>query len=139
MIKAIFFDCFGVLTDFGKHKNTELLGYIAELSRTYSIGIISNVGSAWIRDSLLTPAEQRLFSDMVLSFEVGMTKPDAEMFTLAAERLGVVPNEAVMIDDQEACCQAATSVGMQAVLYTNVIQLRAELDALLATTADANN
>ena len=123
----------------GSHKNTELLRYIAELSRHYKIGIISNVGSAWIRESFLTPTEQALFNDMVLSFEVGMSKPDAEMFTVAAERLKVEPREAVMIDDQEAYCQAATSVGMRAVVYTNFVQLRAELEALLASASDAND
>lgn len=123
----------------GNHKNTELLHYIAELSSRYKIGIISNVGSAWIKESFLTPAEQALFSDMVLSFEVGMSKPDPEMFILAAERLNVEPSEAVMIDDQEAYCLAATSVGMRAVVYTNVVQLRTELDALLADTANTND
>ena len=70
------------------HKNTELLDYIRTLKPTYKIGLLSNVSSNWIH-TFLTKPELDLFDDLVLSFEVGMTKHDARIFSLTSGRLGV--------------------------------------------------
>jgi putative hydrolase of the HAD superfamily len=114
-------------------KNTALLDYIRELrSRGLAVGMISNVASNWIRDSFLTPEEQELFDVMVLSFEVGMTKPDPRIFMLACERLRVGPHEAVMIDDIERYCTAARAEGLQAIVYSNMQQLKGDLEPILS-------
>ncbi|MBA3758788.1 HAD-IA family hydrolase [Candidatus Saccharibacteria bacterium] len=112
-------------------KNDTLLTYITELKKNYSIGLLSNIGSNWVRDSFLTDEEQTLFNQMVFSFEVGMNKPDSRMFELVANRLGVEPSEAIMIDDQVTYCQAAHSTGMQAIVYQDFEQFKTELEQLL--------
>lgn len=119
------------LHDGGVAKNTALLKYIEQLSQKYKLGIISNISSNWIREQLLTAAEQKLFGAMVFSYEVGMTKPDSRMFTLAAERLGVAPEEAVMIDDIESFVLAARDMGMQGIVYHDFDQMKQELEVLL--------
>lgn len=53
---------------------------------------------------------------VVLSFEVGIAKPDAGIYLTALERLRVAPDEAVFVDDQAAYCDGATTVGMSAYL-----------------------
>lgn len=53
---------------------------------------------------------------VVLSFEVGVAKPDAGIYLTALERLRVAPDEAVFVDDQAAYCDGATTVGMSAYL-----------------------
>jgi putative hydrolase of the HAD superfamily len=58
-----------------------------------------------------------LFDDIVCSAEVGMAKPEAEIFRLAASRLGVAPEECVFVDDWDQNIEAATKVGMTGVLY----------------------
>jgi HAD superfamily hydrolase (TIGR01509 family) len=114
-------------------KNTGLLAYIAELhQRGLKLGILSNVGSNWIRDTFLTPEEANLFDDFVLSYEVGLLKPDPQMFELAAERLGIETGEAVMVDDKERYCIAATDIGMKAVQFESLAQFKADLEKLLA-------
>lgn len=113
-------------------KNEELLAYIAELKKTYKIGLISNIASNWIRDTLLTDDEQKLFDKMVLSFEVGMTKPDPRIFKLAAVQLSVEPTEVIFIDDIETYCTAARGVGMRAIVYQDFAQLKRDLEAILA-------
>lgn len=112
-------------------KNTELLEYIRRLKLKYKIGLISNVGTNWIRDYFLTKEEQSLFDDMVLSFEAGTTKPDPQIYQMALQRLGIKPEEAIFIDDLEPYCDAARAVGMQAINYDNFKQLKADLEPLL--------
>jgi putative hydrolase of the HAD superfamily len=53
---------------------------------------------------------------VVLSFEVGVAKPDAGIYLTALERLRVAPDEAVFVDDQAAYCDGATAVGMTSYL-----------------------
>jgi len=53
---------------------------------------------------------------VVLSFEVGVAKPDAGIYLTALERLRVAPDEAVFVDDQASFCDGASTVGMSAYL-----------------------
>lgn len=114
-------------------KNNALIDYIAELKREgYKIGMVSNIASNWIRESLLTPTEQELFDEMIFSFEVGMAKPDPRIFILACERLRVSAHEAVMIDDVESYCEAAKAEGLHAINFTDLGKLKTELTAILS-------
>lgn len=117
-------------------KNIDLLRLIKQLRSSYKIGILSNVGSGWVRDEFLKPQEVGLFDDMVLSFEVGLAKPDQEIFQLACKRLGVMPKNALFVDDYDEYCRAAKDVGMQAILYKDFIQFKQQLQELLTNTND---
>jgi len=114
------------------YKNTELLDYIAQLKPKYKIGLLSNVASNWIRDRFLTPEEQALFDEFILSYEVGLTKPDKEIYKLSAECLGTEISECLLVDDVEYYGQAAQELGMKFVLYKNFGQAKAEIEAALA-------
>jgi len=117
----------------GPVKNAGLLTYISELhDRGMKLSILSNVGSNWIREQFLAPEERALFDDFVLSYEVGMLKPDERMFELAAERLEVAMDEVVMVDDKERYCTAAQETGMQAIQFDSLTQFKADLEKLLA-------
>ena len=116
----------------GHTKNQELLEHIARLKKNYKIGIISNVGTAWIREQFLTTDEQALFDDMVLSFEVGLSKPDPLIYELTCQRLNVLPQEVVFIDDLQSYCHAAEAVGMQGIQYQGFSQYKEAIEVLLA-------
>jgi putative hydrolase of the HAD superfamily len=51
--------------------------------------------------------------EVVLSCDVGVTKPDAAIFELACARLGVAPHEAAFVDDQAKYCLGAATVGIE--------------------------
>jgi epoxide hydrolase-like predicted phosphatase len=120
------------LLDNDAYKNVELLKLIAELKPNYKIGLLSNVASNWIRDQFLTTGEQELFDDLVFSYEVRMTKPDPRIFELAVERLGVKPDECILIDDVEYYCDAARESGLEAICYQDLQQTKTQLDGLLS-------
>lgn len=59
------------------------------------------------------------FDAVVISGEVGMRKPEPEIFLLAAEQSGLEPRECVFIDDLEHNVAAAMEVGMIGILHTD--------------------
>ncbi len=111
--------------------NEQLFAYIAnELKPKYKIGMLSNAGYDVVT-SLFHKSQMQLFDVCILSYEVGLVKPDPRMYKLVAERLGVIVNECVMIDDQQRHCAGAVSVGMQAVYYQDFEQMKRDLSKLL--------
>jgi putative hydrolase of the HAD superfamily len=72
-----------------------------------------------------------LFDPIIYSHEVGLMKPDARVFALTAERLGLPPSALVHVDDVVANIDGARAAGLQAVLHTHTARTVAELDRLL--------
>ena len=70
------------------------------------------------------------FDGIVLSGEVGVSKPDPRIFEVMAQRLGVDPATAVFIDDSRANVAAASALGYQAIHFTAPDELRDELTGL---------
>jgi putative hydrolase of the HAD superfamily len=90
-------------------------------------GLISN---SWVMGHY--DAELRaLFDAVVISGEVGLHKPQPEIYTLAAERLGVMPERCVFVDDLRENCAGAESVGMATVLHRDPAETIASLEELL--------
>lgn len=52
------------------------------------------------------------FDEIVLSFEVGLRKPDPAIYRFALDRLGVAPERSVFVDDQPAYCDGAAALGI---------------------------
>lgn len=113
------------------HKNVPLLGYIAELKKDYKIGLLSNVSTDWITREFLSAEERALFTDMVFSYQVGITKPDSGVYQLTADRLGEKPEDCVLIDDSELNCNGAEKTGMKAIKYDNFETLKSQLKSML--------
>lgn len=130
MIKAIVFDCFGVLLVDGV-KNELLLNYIKLLRRDYKTGLLSNIISGGLETIFNTEELEQHFELRVASEDVGMAKPDPQIFELVCEKLGVTPEESVMIDDIPRYIEAAKAVGMKGIVYQDFVQMQQELDALL--------
>jgi len=102
------------------HKNHRLINHIRESLRPqYRVGILSNIASDWVTRTLLDEQEQALFDVMVFSYQVGVAKPDPEIFHVACQRLDLPPAEILFIDDVPNNVSAAQSVGMQAAVYTD--------------------
>ena len=114
-------------------KNHALLDLIQTLKTHYKIGLMSNISSDWITSEFLSPEEQLLFDSMVLSYEVGMIKPDARMYILACERLRVAPHEALMVDDRMEYVEGAREAGLSGIHYQDLRSFKQQLNELLAT------
>jgi len=79
-------------------------------------GLVSNSWSTAHYDRGLLA---ELFDVSVISAEVGLHKPQPEIYLLAARRLGVEPSECIFVDDLRENCDGAEAVGMTAVRHRN--------------------
>jgi epoxide hydrolase-like predicted phosphatase len=115
----------------GDSLDLDLVDYIRSLRPQYKIGLLSN---AWddLRDMLENGWKiSGVFDTIVISAEVGVVKPDPEIYHIILERLGVAPAEAVFVDDFSENVVGARAVGMHAIRFKNSHQARAELDQIL--------
>jgi len=72
-------------------------------------GLLSNSWSTGHYDRGLL---EELFDGVVISGEVGLHKPQPEIYRLAAERVGVAPEDCLFVDDLRENCEGAEAVGM---------------------------
>jgi putative hydrolase of the HAD superfamily len=108
--------------------NAELADYFRRLRPRYKTGVLSNsfVGAREREQEAHGFAE--MCDVIVYSHEVGCLKPDPQIYHLVCERLGVLPEEAVLLDDLVANVDGARAVGMRAVLFSDNRQAIADLN-----------
>jgi epoxide hydrolase-like predicted phosphatase len=91
-------------------------------------GLISNSWGLGIYDR----APVDLFDETVISGDVGLHKPQPEIYTLACERLGVEPGDCVFVDDLRENITGAEAVGMTGLLHRDSAETVARLEELLS-------
>jgi putative hydrolase of the HAD superfamily len=91
-------------------------------------GLVSN---SWGRGRYDRDLFPELFDGVVISGEVGLHKPQPEIFLLGAERIGAEPGDCVFVDDLRENCAGAEAVGMTAVLHRGADETLARLEELL--------
>ena len=115
-----------------QHLIPEHVALVRALRPAYRIGILSNADPSLrnrLRDGL---GIHDLFDTIVCSAEVGMAKPEPEIYRLAATQLGLAPEACVFVDDHEPNVVAAEEVGMRGILFRvdRGHDLRGKLEAL---------
>jgi len=78
-----------------------------------------------------------LFDDVVLSYEVNLTKASPEIFKLALSRIDIKPNEAVFVDDRELNLQVADKMGIKTILFSSVTDLNNKINNILKEVSKA--
>ncbi|MGH3366174.1 MAG: HAD family hydrolase [Nocardioidaceae bacterium] len=71
-----------------------------------------------------------MFDVVVISGEVGLRKPEREIFDLTCTRLGVAAAGCVLVDDLEVNVTAAADLGMTAVLHRSYDETAARVQEL---------
>lgn len=112
--------------------DAKLLDYIKQLRDTYKTAVLSNANRGVLQDKIGAERLKECFDEVVVSAELGMVKPDPEIYRYTAERLNVAVPECVFIDDLEGHLAAARELGMKAILYQSFEQSKTDLEKLLA-------
>ncbi|KUP95507.1 HAD family hydrolase [Thermobifida cellulosilytica] len=68
------------------------------------------------------------FDGVVISGEVGMRKPEPEIFLHALELVGLGPRDCVFVDDVESNVEAAEALGMTGILHRDPAETRERLE-----------
>jgi len=89
--------------------------------------ILSNMGPDVLRTMRQEFSWLAHFNHLTWSCELGIAKPDPAIYTLTCEALGVRPDEALFLDDREINIRAAEQLGLRAIQFSNIAQLRLDL------------
>lgn len=109
--------------------NERMLAWAAALQDAGILtAILSNMGPELLRYMRQEFAWLGHFDHHTWSCELGIAKPDPAIYTWTCEKLGVQPQEALFIDDKLENVRAAQQVGLHALQFRGIEQLRTELD-----------
>ena len=110
----------------GEEKNT--VNILEALNKQYSIWLLSNTNPKHIQDEIekryLFPS---LVNGAVYSFDVGVRKPEKEIYEIAMQRANANPQECLFIDDLLENIQAAKQIGIEGIHFISSEQLKQEL------------
>ncbi|MBN1316396.1 MAG: HAD family phosphatase [Anaerolineales bacterium] len=102
----------------------EMRSLLETLQGTVKLGIISNATNI-LEASLSNRYQIDGYFDLVInSARVGYAKPDPKIYQIALERMGVRPERTFFTDDQQHNVDAAIKLGINAVLFTGVSNLK---------------
>ena len=117
---------------FQRHNNNQdLIHFIKDARSKYKTALLINIGGDMMEGFFTQNECKELFDVVIFSGNEKFAKPDKEFFALACARLGVTSQEAIMIDDLQPNCDAAKSIGMQAICYKDFKQFQREINLLL--------
>jgi FMN phosphatase YigB (HAD superfamily) len=117
--------------------NTAVFPYVEALFGRVKVLLLSNTNAlhiSWIRPRLPLLAR---FDSLVLSYEVGMAKPEPGIYQEAVRRAGVAAAEACFFDDIPEYVEAARALGIRGEVFTTVDAFRRQLKALGLATRPA--
>jgi epoxide hydrolase-like predicted phosphatase len=95
------------------------------------------ISNSWGRGRYDRDSFGELFDAVVISGEVGLHKPQPEIFELGAKLIGLEPADCVFVDDLRENCAGAESVGMTAVLHRDTQKTLERLEELLGVSLRA--
>lgn len=107
--------------------NAEMLDLIEELKASgVRLALLSNAPhvQAEAFDEVAWTAG---FEHVFVSARLGMVKPDREIFQHVLDELDARPEDVTFVDDRAVNVDAAAGMGMNALLFTTVEDLRAQL------------
>lgn len=110
--------------------NVQLIEYAQSLRSDYQTALLSNIGDQ-VMERLFDGRVDDMFDVVFLSYKEGIAKPNPDAFRLAAEKLGLAPEECVMIDDIAENCEGAEVAGMQSIQHVTNESTIAQLTVLL--------
>ncbi len=106
------------------------LALVADVRRAVPVGCLSNSNPLhWNRFASLWHLD-RLFDVRFLSHEMGLVKPDRELFEHVVGRLEAPPESIVFLDDNQANVTGAQEAGLTAVKVSGPSEARRELEKL---------
>ncbi|MGV9171393.1 MAG: HAD family hydrolase [Promethearchaeia archaeon] len=128
--EGVFFKAFNSII---KALNTETIAVIKHLKQ-YNIKalILSNVNAAhW--NHLLTKNWKwmGLFDDFILSYKVGVTKPNPEIYRYAIDKTGCEADQILFIDDNYVNIKGAKQCGIHTIFYKSQSQFRSKMRKIL--------
>jgi HAD superfamily hydrolase (TIGR01509 family) len=100
---------------------------VRSVRRTVPVGCLSNTNTLHWNDHAARWSIRDAFEFRFLSFEMGLIKPDREMFDRVSELLPVPPHRVLFLDDNTLNVDGAVAAGFRAVRIAGVDEARVAL------------
>lgn len=107
--------------------STALLKSVSRRTPTYLLSNTNALHMDFIRENYAFPAQVK---GAILSHEVGLRKPDPEIYRKALELSGTAPEETFFVDDLEENIRGAAKLGLVAHRYRGAKDLRRRFEEL---------
>ncbi len=111
--------------------NMPLIKYIEGLKGDYKIGVLSNAGDATLERLLQWYPYDQFVDVFIISAEVKLAKPDAEIYELALNFLNAKAEESLFVDDLIENIKAAEELGITGIWHRDNDETIARLKELL--------
>ncbi len=108
----------------------EMLKLALNLKQRYKTALLSNMTLEMMSDITEKYGVKNIFHYTFFSNEVGLMKPDKEIFNLVLKELKSLPEETLFIDDSRTNVEAASKLGMQTILFTSPDKFPEQLKTL---------
>ena len=103
---------------------------LRRLHARYPLYLLSDTNEIHFGYVRKTVGVLELFDECVVSYEVGVMKPDPGIYQEALRRSGLPAEACVFIDDRPGNVEGARRVGMQALLFQSAERCAAGLESL---------
>jgi epoxide hydrolase-like predicted phosphatase len=108
-----------------------LVDFIRALKTNYCSAVLSNYFPTLRKKIIEEWQIDDAFHHLFISSEIGLMKPNPEIYELVLERIGFEANQTVFIDDFIENVKGAKEVGMHGILFESPEQVKRELNELL--------
>ncbi len=113
--------------------NELLVDYVSTLQGEYKLALLSNSSSEHLRGELAKHDLEKYFDEIVISSEVGLIKPQPEVFEHIMQKLDVKPQECIFTDDNPKHTNAAAELGIHSIVYASVLELKRQIEKIVAS------
>jgi putative hydrolase of the HAD superfamily len=113
------------------HLDPGMLDWVSQLyAAGIKTGLLSNMPWDLVKHVRTNSSWMDNFTFKTLSAEVKLIKPDAAIYEHTLRGLGVSAEEALFVDDRENNIRAARALGMHAIQFQSIAELKDDLKAL---------
>ena len=128
ILPSDWFDQFGAVIKGSITEIPETVVIIKELqSQGYQTAMLSDV-TEYQAKIIRKMGYYDLFNPVLLSYEIGVEKPNPEAFKILLRRLNLSASFVIFIDDKIENVEAARKLGIDAIQFINPNQLQKELE-----------
>lgn len=119
--------------------NRSTFKLVNSLRRGYKTALLSNINTLhyeYVRENFPVFG---VFDRTFLSFQLGLIKPDPQIYNKVIQELKVSPQEVFYTDDRADLVESAKSLGINACIFVNPAQLISDLRAAKVSFIDDKN
>lgn len=107
--------------------DSEVKEIIRALKVNSKVGLCSNAQPEFVESIINENGLTSLFDAIIISSQVGLRKPNKEMFMYALSKLEANASQTIFIDDNKSYVQEAEELGISSIVFTSAQQLRKDL------------